>query len=263
MITLQSICSFLEQFAPAVLAEHWDNVGLLAGDRTSEVHSVMTCLTITPESVAEAIADGADLVVAHHPLPFHALKRITTDQLPGQLLWQLITHRVAIFSPHTSYDSAAEGINQQLAEGLGLEAIQPLVARDESDPPGGTGRWGRLPTPGSLRALAQRLKHFLHIERLQAVGPLDRQLQQVAVACGAAGSLLPAAREANCDALVLGETNLHTCLQAEAAGVALLLPGHYASERFAVQRLAEVLGGQFPALNCWASRRERDPLQWL
>ena len=62
--------------------------------------------------------------------------------------------------------------------------------------------------------------------------------------------------------MVLGEARFHTCLEAEAAGIGLLLPGHFASERFAVECLAEVLGRQFPDVEVWASRRESDPLRW-
>ncbi|MCO6454149.1 MAG: Nif3-like dinuclear metal center hexameric protein, partial [Pirellulaceae bacterium] len=86
---------------------------------------------------------------------------------------------------------------------------------------------------------------------------------RVAVACGSAGQFLPAAARAGCDLLLTGETSFHTCLEAQALGVHLLLPGHYASERFAVEQLAELLAAEFPALHIWASRHERDPLKWL
>jgi putative NIF3 family GTP cyclohydrolase 1 type 2 len=85
----------------------------------------------------------------------------------------------------------------------------------------------------------------------------------VAVACGSAGQLLDAARQHGCDLLVTGETSFHTCLEAEATGIALLLVGHFVSERFAVEWLASRLGQQFPELLVWASRREADPLRWV
>jgi putative NIF3 family GTP cyclohydrolase 1 type 2 len=113
-----------------------------------------------------------------------------------------------------------------------------------------------------LQELADRLKQFLRIERLQYVGHPVTAVQQVAVACGAAGELLPAACEAGCELLVLGETNLHTCLEAEAQGIALLLPGHHASERFALEVLADELGRQFPQVESWASQQESDPVRW-
>ena len=78
---------------------------------------------------------------------------------------------------------------------------------------------GRVPQPAVLRDLAARLKQFLSLEHLHYVGRLDARIERVAVACGAAGEFLPQAREAGCDLLVLGETNLHTCLEAEATEV--------------------------------------------
>jgi dinuclear metal center YbgI/SA1388 family protein len=258
MTNVEAIAGFLEQFAPTRLAEEWDNVGLLVGDRQREVRRLMTCLTITPDTAAEAIDERAELIVAHHPLPFRPLKRLTADRPTGRMLLDLIAARVAVYSPHTAFDSASQGINQRLAEGLGLGRIEPLVPGDDGL---GTGRVGRLSRGLTLGKLAERLKQFLGIDHLQMVGQPDRPVATVAVACGSAGELLDAARAAGSDALLIGETRFHTCLEAEADGIGLLLPGHFASERFAVECLAEVLAGQFPDLRVWASRRERDPLR--
>ena len=90
MTDLNTVCKYLDQLAPPQLAEDWDNVGLLVGDRHRDVRRVMTCLTITPASAEEGVREGADLIVTHHPLPFRPLKRVTADSTPGRLLLQLI-----------------------------------------------------------------------------------------------------------------------------------------------------------------------------
>ena len=259
MTTVKHIAARLDKFAPAALAEDWDNVGLLVGDPDRSVRRLMTCLTITPSSAAEAVERSADLVVAHHPLPFHPLKRLTTETTTGRMLLELIAARVAIYSPHTAFDSARHGINRQLAEGLGLDHIAPLVPGDDEL---GSGRFGRPAEPLTLGRLADRLKAFLQIDRLQYVGDLDQTVHQVGVACGAAGELLDAVRQAGCDCMVLGETSFHTCLEAEAVGVSLLLPGHFASERFACQHLAGILAQDLPDVEVWAATRERDPISF-
>src|SRR3972149_5458360 len=191
MNTIQSIITFLEQFAPPHLAEKWDNVGLLVGDRGREARKVMTCLTITPESAAEALEEKANLIVTHHPLPFTPLKQLTTDTTAGRLLWDLIGQRIAIYSPHTAFDSAREGVNQRLAAGLGLRGITPLIPDENGC---GSGRWGWLEEPLSLAQLGERLKQFLRINRLGIVGEPECPMRTVAVACGAAGGRLGAAR---------------------------------------------------------------------
>ena len=140
-----------------------------------------------------------------------------------------------------------------------MRGVTPLVLFPEGQ---GAGRCGWLEEPVALRELAQRLKKFLGIQRLQMVGQPERPVRTVAIGCGAADELLDAARLSGCDAMVLGEARFHTCLEAQAAGIGLLLPGHFASERFAVEYLAEVLARQFPEVEVWASRREGDPMRW-
>jgi dinuclear metal center YbgI/SA1388 family protein len=222
----------------------------------------MTCLTLTPDSVAEAVAEQANLVVAHHPLPFRPLKRLTPESVEGRLLLELIEARIAVCSPHTAFDSTARGINQRLAEGLGLESVAPLVPSAD-EPSIGTGRFGQLAKPLLLADFAERVGHFLAIKATQFIGPRHRTVSLVAVGCGSAGSLLDAARERGCDCLVTGEARFHSCLEAEATGIALVLAGHYATERFAVEALAKVLSDQFSATTVWASHRERDPAEWM
>jgi putative NIF3 family GTP cyclohydrolase 1 type 2 len=63
--------------------------------------------------------------------------------------------------------------------------------------------------------------------------------------------------------MLLGEARFHTCLEAQALGMGLLVPGHFASERFAVERLAGLLAERFPELEAWASAAERDPMRWI
>jgi dinuclear metal center YbgI/SA1388 family protein len=261
MPLVSQICDFLDAFAPPALAAEWDNVGLLVGDRTQPVARVMTCLTITPAVAAEAIRERADLIVTHHPLPFRPLARLTADEPTGRILTGLIRAGIAIHSPHTAFDSAAAGINQQLAEGLGLVEIAPLVPADAGTSLG-AGRRGQFPQPLAIGQVAARLKQFLEIPGLHAVGNLQQPIERVAIGCGSGGEFLADAIRHDCQLLITGETRLHTCYDAEARGIALLLCGHYASERFGVERLAKVLAGQFPQLAVWPSRDERDPLVW-
>jgi dinuclear metal center YbgI/SA1388 family protein len=260
MATIREVASFLDEFAPPDLAEEWDNVGLLVGDPSQPAQRIMTCLTVTSASAAEAIDGRADLIVAHHPLPFRAVKRLTAESTAGRILLDLISAHIGIYSPHTAFDSAARGINQRLAEGLGLQDIRPLVPNQQGT---GSGRCGRFAEPMSLFDFAERVKRFVSVERVQMVGNSSQSVHSIAVACGAAGEFLEPARDAGCDGMLIGETRFHTLLEAESHGIGLVLPGHFASERFALENLATVLQEQFPNTDVWASREERDPIQWV
>jgi dinuclear metal center YbgI/SA1388 family protein len=261
MLSVADVSRFLNEFAPPALAESWDNVGLLVGRNDQPVERLMTCLTITPPSASEAVAGRADLIVSHHPLPFRPLSRLTSETTEGRLLLELIGAKIAVFSPHTAFDSAQDGINQRLAGALQLGDVGPLVPGLEAGQ--GSGRFGTLAAAITLEELAARVKQWLAIDNIQAVGLLDQPVRCVAVACGSAGEFLAPSAVAGCDCLVTGEVRFHTCLEAESLGMGLVLAGHFASERFAVEQLADVLARQFPALQVWASKQEKDPLHWL
>lgn len=259
MPDINQVQQFLDEFAPLRLAAEWDNVGLLLGDRTRPAARIMTSLTITVESAAEAVRERAELIVTHHPFPFHAAKQWTTDTPEGRLLLTLVEAKIAVLSPHTAFDSAARGINQTLAEKMGFTRITPLIP-DGLDAQIGAGRRGELPSELTLAEFAERVCAALGIGTLQLSGSPTSKVRRVAIACGAAGELLTAAIEAECDCFLTGEARFHTALAAQAAGIALVLTGHYASERFAVEELANVLSQAFPDAKVWPSRDESDPL---
>jgi dinuclear metal center YbgI/SA1388 family protein len=274
MPLVAEICAFLERLAPQRLAEEWDNVGFLVGDASRHATAVMTCLSLTADVAAEAAARNASLVVTHHPLLFRPVRQVTSATPDGRVLLALIEAGVAVYSPHTSYDSAAGGINQQLAEALGLSNIEVLRVSDAScdsvasgtqapsQPVAGGGRRGDLPAPVSLREFLRRLKNEFRIDRLQYVGDPAGIVERVGIACGSAAEFLPDAHRHGCQVLVTGEARFHACLEARELGVALALIGHFASERPAMERLAERLAARFPELEVWASAQETDPLNW-
>src|SRR6266702_4301084 len=101
MYTVHDLTSALQTIAPLSLAAEWDNVGLLLGDSAQPVERVMTCLTVTPASVAEAVEAGAHLMVSHHPILFRAAKKLTVDTAEGRMLLGLIRAGIAVYSPHT------------------------------------------------------------------------------------------------------------------------------------------------------------------
>ncbi|MFV0446382.1 MAG: Nif3-like dinuclear metal center hexameric protein [Planctomycetaceae bacterium] len=270
-MTLQECITRLEALAPLSLAESWDNVGLLLGDRSQPVGRIMTCLTLTPDVAREAIHSQADLVITHHPILFRAVQRLTDDTIEGGMIMELVRAHISVYSPHTAYDSATAGSNQQIAEGLELQGIQPLrpvLPPVQSTRPAvtatsiGAGRHGRLKTAQPLCELVHTVAQLLKAPGVQYVGDGDRAVSHIAIACGAAAEFLTDAVELGCDALLTGEARFHSALEARHAEVALILPGHYATERPAVETLADRLRREWSGTEVWASRDERDPLTW-
>ncbi len=279
---LDTVLQKLSEFAPLRLAESWDNVGLLVGARHAKVERVMTCLTITPAVVQEAVQRRVGLIVAHHPLPFKPLSRVTSDSTTGRMLLDLIAAGVAVYSSHTAFDSAVGGINAMWAERLKLTKIRALEPLPESlDETLGSGRFGLLPAPLEIDLFAELVKGAVDAPACRVVramvAPLSSTDQgasedllrtdvllsvvKVSIACGSGGSLLAAAKRRGCDAFVTGEATFHTCLEAQASGIHLFLVGHFHSERFAMAQLADRLGRELSDLDVFASVCDLDPVQ--
>ena len=129
--------------------------------------------------------------------------------------------------------------------------------------PRGEGRLGKLLRPATLGQVASRVKALLSAPLVQTVGDHSQNVEKVAIVCGAGGDMLTDAIRARADLFLTGELRFHDYLAAQAQGVGLCLPGHYATERFGIEELAERIQTEFPKLQVWASRRESDPVGWI
>ena len=114
----------MESLAPLELAEDWDNVGLLVGDLSGTVTRAMVCLDVTEAVLAEAIRARAQMIVAHHPVVFRPIPRVTADEAP--VVYEAVRRGVAIYSAHTNFDAAPGGTNDVLADVLHLAERRPL-----------------------------------------------------------------------------------------------------------------------------------------
>jgi len=262
MPSLPDVVAALERIAPLRLAAEWDSVGLLVAPRDPQVRRVLTCLTLTPEVAAEAVRARIDLVITHHPLPFRPIGRITPETGTGRVLLALVGAGCGVWSSHTAWDSAAGGINDQLAALIGLAESRPIVP-DATDPAFGFGRMGSTPGDLTVAALARLLAGKLDATGVQLVGDRDRAAGRVGIVCGSGGDLVDQVAAAGCTTLVTGEIKLHQALEARAAGLAVIAVGHHASEHFAMAELGRRLAAEVPGLETVVSREDRDPIGWL
>ena len=131
MTTVQQVITLMEQLAPRSYAESWDNVGLMVGDRNAIVTGVLTTLDVTEDAISYAIEHDCNLIVSHHPLIFKGLKQLSCDTAQGRMINQLIQHNIAVYSAHTNLDIAPGGLNDMLANQLGLIDIKGFVKTGE------------------------------------------------------------------------------------------------------------------------------------
>ncbi len=125
---IQDITSFLENVAPGYLQESYDNAGLIAGDQQWDCTGIITSLDATEAVVAEAIEKKCNLIVAHHPIIFSGLKKITGKNYVEKTIIAAIKNNIAIYAIHTNLDNLIEGVNGKMADMLGLinrQILQP------------------------------------------------------------------------------------------------------------------------------------------
>ncbi len=125
-VRIHKIIDFLESHFPLHIAAKWDNSGLLIGSAYQEANKVVVALDLDGQILREAVKDGADLIITHHPFLFQPVKKIIFDEPQGFILQQMILHGIALYSAHTNLDAADMGTSQQLAEKIGLEEIALL-----------------------------------------------------------------------------------------------------------------------------------------
>jgi dinuclear metal center YbgI/SA1388 family protein len=121
------IIQLFEQFSPKGLAMEGDKIGLQVGGLNKKVDRVMIALDVLEEVIDEAIANNVQLIIAHHPPIFRPLKNVITDRVQGRMIEKLLKHDIAVYAAHTNLDVAVGGVNDLLAEALGLEQTEVLV----------------------------------------------------------------------------------------------------------------------------------------
>jgi dinuclear metal center YbgI/SA1388 family protein len=117
----------IEQFAPVCMQEKWDNCGFVVGDASLDVSKALIALDCTEAVIDEAIQIGADIVITHHPLIFGGVKKISTSNWLGRIIYKAIKNNIVIYCAHTNMDKAAGGVSGLMAEQLGLKNVSVLT----------------------------------------------------------------------------------------------------------------------------------------
>ena len=253
-VTVAEIIKIMDQLAPPLLAEEWDNVGLQIGDPRLPVRRIWVALDPSPEVVKAACEKNVDLLITHHPLIFRPLKSIDFDTPGGSIIQMAAHHQLAIFSAHTNLDIVRDGVNDVLAQRLGLrhlallqpvhvgerskEDISPLTGGETEH---GIGRIGSLAKAGSLKSLVSMVKKKLKLDFVKVAGDLEMKVTRVAICSGSGSSLMQAFLFSKTQVYISGDIHYHDARDAEHVNRAIIDIGHFPSEHLMVDALAQQL----------------------
>ena len=262
-MTVQTILDYLQTLAPAAMKYEWDNVGLICGRRDQEVKRILVALDPFENVCREAIELGADMILTHHPLIFRAPKTITTDDPVGRCILLLAAHGIAAINAHTNLDCAPEGVNDVLAQTLGLSQVYvPYpMGNDGQERPYGLLRAG-MTEEQPLERFLSHVKEKLGVPVLRYVSG-GKPVRKVAVGGGACGDEYVAALGAGCDTLVTADVKYNQFRDAYDLGLNLIDAGHFYTENPVMQPLAEKIRTRFTDVEVILSDTHTDCMQFF
>ncbi len=242
MVKVKDIIEKIERFAPRELAYEWDNTGFIIGNREKEVKKVFLTLDVFKETVHEAIAMGADMIISHHPILFKGIQVIDYDTQDGYIVSELIKNDIALYCAHTSMDCAQGGINDVLANKLGIIDAK-VIQQNEKFDGCGLGRIGKISGEMTLREYAEFVKKQLNTPFVRVCGDLDKKISAVAVGGGACDDLIGDATVMGADVLVTADMKYHISQGAVCDGLLIIDAGHYPTEVFVTEIFEEIVDG--------------------
>lgn len=239
MVIINDIYAFLNEIAPVRYQMDFDNAGFLVGDGGAAVKKALLALDITDAVIAEAIELRAQLIVSHHPLIFTPLRHATTDDLAGRKVLTMARHGISAICMHTNLDAADGGVNDALAEKLGL--LQTEYLTDEK-----TGRVGTLKCQIPLVEFTRFVVKSLGCNGLRYTD-CGRPVHRVAVGGGACGEYIAQAIALGCDTFVTSDLRYHDFLDTKELN--LIDAGHFPTEQVIVPELCRRLQAAFSAVS--------------
>ena len=235
-MTVRELYAFLNEKIPPSLSCDWDNDGLMCcPDPETDVKRVLVALDITEKVVQEAITGGYGVILSHHPLIFSPLRRIEPSDPIARKLIDLIRAGVTVMSFHTRLDAVKGGVNDVLAEALGLKNVEPFGENGEA-----IGRIGTLEAPTTLAELAATVKRATGAEAVQ-VSNAGNPVYRVAVLGGSGSDDVRAAAQAGADTYVSGELKHSYLTDAPECGINLIAAGHFYTENLVCERIRELV----------------------
>lgn len=250
MVKVSDIVKAMEKYAPSALAEDFDNVGLLVGREENEVRKILICLDADEETAKEAADLGCDMIISHHPVIFHAEKSVTEKTPLGRTLLTLISKEISVYSSHTNMDIAKGGLNDLMAEKLGLQVIGELGEGREQN-------CGRIcGADMTLSNLLDKVKKVYNLPSVRYAGDEKRKVKKVAICTGGGRSMVEDCIKNKCEVYISGDLHYSDIRDLHFAGIDFIELSHFDAEVGVTEIFEKIIKTEFPELKCVVSSAE-------
>lgn len=266
-MNIDLIINAIESAAPRRFQEAWDNSGLQVSlpKGQTDITGVLLCLDVTEAVVDEALAKGCNLIVSHHPLIFKGFKSLT-DATPSQrAAIAAVRAGVAVYSAHTSLDSAPCGVSHAMARRMGLD-VKGVLAPSPADTSVGLGVVGEFPADGLAAAdFVCLLNRCFGTKAIKLSGNYmpGRMIRRVALCGGSGGEFIGTARACGADAYVSGDIRYHDFADAAQEDMLVADIGHFESESCAKDIFYQLITNNFPNFAVYYSETATNPVVYM
>ncbi|MDO4759108.1 MAG: Nif3-like dinuclear metal center hexameric protein [Rikenellaceae bacterium] len=258
---IRDIVAPIEAVAPLGWQASYDNAGLIVGRPDDEVDAVLLAVDVTEEVVAEAVAKGCGLIITHHPIIFHPLKRLNSASVVERCVEQAIRHGIALYACHTNLDSAPEGMSFRMAAWLGVQNPTLLEPADR-EATYGFGVVGELAEKRSTEDYLRFVKERLGCGAIRHSRIASSEVHRVAICTGAGASMIPLAQRAEADLYITADLKYNDFMAPE-RGLTVADVGHFESEYCAIEILFDILSKKICTFAVLRSEASSNPINYL
>ena len=236
----KKVSEILEKQSPKSYACDWDSIGLLVGREDKEIQNIYIALDATDEAIEESIANGAEMLLTHHPMIFKGMKRVTQEDFIGRRIIRLIQNDMVYYAMHTNFD--VMGMADLAADYLGISDTRVLEITSVSETgEEGIGRYGSLKKEMTVRECCEEVKQAFSLENVKVFGDLERKVKTAAISPGSGRSVISNALQAGVDVLITGDIDHHEGIDAVAQKLTVIDAGHYGVEHIFIPYMEQYL----------------------
>ena len=226
MLKIKDVVKIIETFAPLEYQMEFDNSGLLYGNLDNEVKGILVTLDTNVDVIKEAVSLGCNMIIEHHPTNFSPLKQFDLSLPTHKALVMAIANDIAIYSAHTSVDFTDGGLNDYVADKLGLKNVEYIGDRTGA-------RIGELSMPSTLKDVTKLVSETFNDKHVYSVGDENLLVKKIAVTNGGGGSSIDSvlqAKDAGADIFITSDFKYHVLRFAKDINYGIIYFGHYDSE---------------------------------
>lgn len=242
MIDFETFIEWIERIAPLNLAEDWDHSGIQIHSGFDSIKRVLICLDVTDDTIKEAKELGADMVISHHPFIFDGIYSLDVNDPKGKKIQELIKSSISLYSVHTTYDKSNTGNTVQMTKRLGFSGF-PLSGKASGEDEDFSVLVSTLKEPLKLEQLIERVREGLNLKdyEIRLVISNQQPISKIGLCAGSGGDYLDQIIEEKCQVYITGDVKYHMAKDAKEAGITLIDPGHFGTEKFFAADFAQQL----------------------